>query len=301
MPETEEIPGWFNPADKALFEFFLDVADGSREGDLVELGTYLGKSAAFMGAYLRPDETFTVCDLFEEATDDANAAENAKSYASLNRQAFEQNYRAVRGDLPVIVEGPSALITKHVSPSSARFVHVDASHLYEHVMIDIDSAEEMLKPGGVVVFDDYRSPHTPGVAAAVWGAVAQGRITPVCLTRMKLYATVGDGGTYRARLLDWLPAQSALRWEVQRLAGTDIVRVSLASKPRSQAKPVRPKKSRPDVSKQLARINRRLIRIEDKVSAPPSSSPARRVLQRLRSVPRGRAAVREEHRVDEAG
>jgi hypothetical protein len=42
----------------------------------------------------------------------------------------------------------------------------------------------------VVVLDDYRSMHTPGVAAAAWAAVIEGRLFPVCLSEVKLYATV---------------------------------------------------------------------------------------------------------------
>jgi hypothetical protein len=37
-----------------------------------------------------------------------------------------------------------------------------------------------------VVIDDFRSPHTPGVAIAAWEAVRNG-LTPLLTTTMKLY------------------------------------------------------------------------------------------------------------------
>ena len=40
-----------------------------------------------------------------------------------------------------------------VAPQSVRFLHVDASHLYEHVANDVDAAQDMLQPDGLVVFD----------------------------------------------------------------------------------------------------------------------------------------------------
>ena len=39
------------------------------------------------------------------------------------------------------------------------------------------------------MLDDYRTMHTPGVAAATWAAVVEGRLFPVCLSEVKLYAT----------------------------------------------------------------------------------------------------------------
>lgn len=40
------------------------------------------------------------------------------------------------------------------------------------------------------MLDDYRTMHTPGVAAAAWAAVIEDRLFPVCLSEVKLYATV---------------------------------------------------------------------------------------------------------------
>jgi hypothetical protein len=45
---------------------------------------------------------------------------------------------------------------------------------------------------GIVVFDDWRSPDFPGVAAAVWEEIIQGSLTPLCLTSQKLYGTWHD-------------------------------------------------------------------------------------------------------------
>lgn len=51
----DEVKGWFWPADQILFDWFLSRqnADPSGGGDLLELGAYLGKSAIFLGGYLK--------------------------------------------------------------------------------------------------------------------------------------------------------------------------------------------------------------------------------------------------------
>jgi len=182
-----EVKGWFYAKDQAVMTWMLDRQERLEPpGHLLELGCYLGKSAILIGGHRRPGETFTVCDLFgSDPSDGANRTENAWSYATLTRQAFEGNYLAFHDELPAIVHAPTDQITRHLDPGSCRFVHIDASHLWEHVKGDIEAARLLLRPGGLVVCDDYRSEHTPGVAAAVWSAVANGGARPVRVTRHK--------------------------------------------------------------------------------------------------------------------
>src|SRR5262249_13616579 len=149
-------------------------------GDLLELGAYLGKSAILMGDHLRAGESFTVCDLFDaEPPDEANEVELRRSYATLTRAGFERNYLAFHEALPEIVQAPTAEILDHVTARSCRFVHVDASHLYDHVHGDIEAAGSLLRPEGTLVCDDYRAHHTPGVAAAVWHEIVAGGLRPI--------------------------------------------------------------------------------------------------------------------------
>ncbi|TDB88622.1 class I SAM-dependent methyltransferase [Actinomadura sp. KC216] len=223
----DDVKGWFPKIDQMLFTWFLERQERlGQTGDLVELGSYLGKSAILMGRHRRPEETFTVCDLFDsEAPDDSNQAEMNGSYASLTRTAFEANYRAFHDRLPEIIQAPTSVILDHVEPESCRFVHVDASHLYEHVRGDIQAARVMLPDTGVIVCDDYRSEHTPGVAAAVWEAVAVSGLRPVCVTTQKLYGTWGDADTLQDDLLEWLGGQDNVWHEIQRVAGRRLIRV----------------------------------------------------------------------------
>ena len=45
---------------------------------------------------------------------------------------------------------------------------------------------------GVVAFDDYRTAHAPGVAAASWGAVLNQGLRPFAVTARTMYGTWGD-------------------------------------------------------------------------------------------------------------
>ncbi|MGW6024833.1 class I SAM-dependent methyltransferase [Streptomyces sp. NPDC055099] len=237
--QLSDVKGWFHPVDQVLFDWILSrQRDHEQRGDLLELGAYLGKSAIFMGAYLRADETFTVCDLFDSpAPDEANSAEMGRSYATLTRRAFEANYGAFHDGLPRIVQEPSSGITAHVAADSCRFVHIDASHLYEHVHADIAAAEKVLGPDGIVVLDDFRAEHCPGVAAATWGAVASSGLKPLCITATKFYGTWGSYDAIHADLAAFLKGRDDMWHGAEEVAGFPMIRIS-GKKARSPEHPV---------------------------------------------------------------
>jgi hypothetical protein len=232
-----DVPGWFPVIDQQLFTWLLERQDrlGIR-GDLLELGVYLGKSAILTGRHLRPGEIFTVCDLFDsDAPDVANAQEMRKSYKSLTRVGFEKNYLAFHERLPEIIEAPTSMVLAHVRAGSCRFVHVDASHLYEHVTGDLMAARTVLAGDGIVVCDDYRSPHTPGVSAAVWEAVANSGLRPIVVTTQKLYGTWGDPEPVQRDMIAWLNGRDDSWHEVQQVAGAPLLRVKTDPSPPSKA------------------------------------------------------------------
>jgi hypothetical protein len=223
----DDVPGWFPVLDQTLFEWLLNRQESlGIRGDLLEVGVYMGKSAIFTGRHLRDGERYTVCDLFEgDAPDGANRAESAKSYSALTRRAFEENYLAFHDALPRVLQGPSSIVPDEVAPDSCRFVHVDASHLYEHVYDDIGAAHDALLPGGVVVLDDFRSEHTPGVSVAAWEAVLNRGLNPICLSTQKLYGTWEDPEPIQEELLAMVRGRTDCHLSIQQAAGHRIVRL----------------------------------------------------------------------------
>lgn len=230
-----DVPGWFGWVDKTMFDALLKAQVGGAPGDVVELGVYLGRSAVVLGNHVREGERLVAVDLFgtdpadyepARTAHEANRAENSKSYATLERGDFEANYLALHPELPVVVTGPSGSVVDHVAPRTARFVHVDAGHLYENVREDVENVKCLLGPGGIVVFDDFRSEHTPGVAAAVWGAVAAGGLRPFALSPTKFYGSYDDPGSYLDALQELVDSDLRYRSEVQQIMGHRVLRVN---------------------------------------------------------------------------
>jgi len=92
---------------------------------------------------------------------------------------------------------------------------------------DIANAHEALTPGGIVVFDDFRSAHAPGVGAAVWEAVRLHELVPFALTPAKMYATWGDAAWHRGVVEKLLSGRTQLRAERQEVMGHQVIRLSV--------------------------------------------------------------------------
>ncbi len=233
--ELDTIVGALYAPDRDLFRVLLS-STARTGGDLAELGVLEGQSAVLIGESQQVGETFTVIDLFDDVGVDANDPEN---YPGLTRSAFEANYLRYFATLPVVVQDFSDRIVDVAKHGSHRFVHIDASHQHHHVVGDIEAARILLQPDGIVVLDDIRQPHTPGVAAAAWGAVARDGLIPFAISPHKLYATWGRTDDHRSTVLAWLEGNADWTHETQSIDGRPLIRifpVSHAQRPRHPAK-----------------------------------------------------------------
>lgn len=184
-----KIPGWMHAIDLQLFDRILGhQSDAGIHGDVLEIGSYHGKSAIVLGYAIREDEALTVCDLFG-ADADGVSTEGMDAYEGLTVSAFEAQYGQFHQRRPLIVAGPSS--TLNLTDCEFRFAHIDGGHAYDVVRDDI----ALVHPhtlGGVIAIDDYRSAHTPGVSAAAWEAASQGLLFPFLLSEVKMYAATTE-------------------------------------------------------------------------------------------------------------
>jgi hypothetical protein len=185
-----DLSGWFTHLDYVTFQAILTHQSDGPLGDLVEVGPFQGRSAVCLGGWVREQERLRVVDLFGTAADDPeNVAEITwNTYEGLTRETFESNFRRFHATLPEIVEGDSASLLTRLNTGSVRFIHIDGSHVMERVRQDLVLALAALTDSGVIVVDDFRTEHAPGVAAAIWPFVSAKSLAPFALTEQKLYA-----------------------------------------------------------------------------------------------------------------
>jgi len=168
----DTVPGWFSRLDfRVLVE--LDRLQGRHGvgGDLFEIGAYFGKSAIFLGHLDRvPGERLTVCDVFEHADliDPESFPVYHHWYSELTERAFVQQYLRFHADLPEIIVGAWEAIPTERLGGTCPMVHVDGGDKYDVVRQDASTARLLLRPGGIVAFDDISTPHNPGSALAAW-------------------------------------------------------------------------------------------------------------------------------------
>ena len=227
---VKNIGGWFYEEDAFVLEAIHKIQMSHHiSGDILEIGAYQGKSAAFLGFLLQSAERLVVCDLFEEEGVDAeNQAERTAWYSSLNRQEFERHYLEVHAYLPTILACRSSVV-KHVGNlgPTFRLIHIDGSHLYHIVKQDLLTASELLKKGGIIAIDDYRTEHTPGVAAAAWEAALSGTLMPLCLTPHKMYATCNETDVaWLGKLKRWGQTQDEFQVAIEKVYDRPLLRLS---------------------------------------------------------------------------
>jgi len=230
LARLSTVPGWFHPADVRVFlELDRLQAESEFAGDLLEIGVYKGKSAILLGYFVRPGERLIVCDLFgTEPGTDREQRENDEWYAGLEQAHFEQNYRRFHPSLPTVLVCSSAALGSQGLGRTFRFIHVDGSHQYEVVKQDIATVKDLLRDGGIVSFDDYRTMHAPGVAAAVWQELGAGVLRPLCITPTKLYAIHGaERSGLRDRFTRWAKADAELSVEPEMIDGHEFLRIEL--------------------------------------------------------------------------
>jgi hypothetical protein len=226
IPVIPRIRGWFSSHDSLVFHWFLTSPNlDSRASGILEIGTFEGKSAAFLSNYVTPGERFVVCDIFSLKSDELNDLENSRSYPNFGLDNFMINMDRYARETPEVIVSDSARLQASELGINFRFIHLDGSHLFDHISKDLDLAIQMIdSENGVVAIDDFRAAHTPGVSAAIWKQIVNEKLTPVVLTGTKMYCMKNAKGFRKTEFIDFL-VQNETEFEIEHFMSIDVVRV----------------------------------------------------------------------------
>lgn len=172
----KKIQGWssFVPWYKEA----VQAAPPNKPSIFVELGTWKGKSAAYMAVEIansrKPIRFYTV-DTFQGSDEPAHHADPVIQQGRLEEVA-RKNLAPV-AKYVTVVKRDSAEFASEFGDESVDFVFIDAGHTYELVTADIDAWWPKLKPGGIMAGDDFT---WDGVHKAVYEAFSEldGRYAP---------------------------------------------------------------------------------------------------------------------------
>ena len=136
--ETSGHPFWLNA--------FKDVRGDIR--NVLEIGAFEGQTTVFL-AWLFPQAQITCIDPWQNYNEVSSGMNDVKAVFDENTKNLKNRVRSIRGnssrELPrLITEGDKFDI-----------IFIDGSHYYGDVMIDSQLSWRLLKPGGVLIWDDY--------------------------------------------------------------------------------------------------------------------------------------------------
>jgi len=137
---AQRIEGMFSTFSIAVMDMMLSFQESvAAKGNILEIGTFKGKSAALLGCHLGPNERLVLVDVRDHLDPAAIEPFKAKTDFILSDSS------ELRKTLPGYRDRHHAF----------RFIHIDASHGYEETFRELKMADELLAPLGIISLDDF--------------------------------------------------------------------------------------------------------------------------------------------------
>jgi predicted O-methyltransferase YrrM len=121
---------------------------------VLEIGSWEGLSSHFI--LLNMQNAHLMCvDVWQSEEEVQHS--NSASTAILNRveSAFDRNLLDFKARLTKYKGTSFTFFHHHLTPGAYDLVYVDGSHHFDDVFLDAVKCFEMLKVGGIIIFDDY--------------------------------------------------------------------------------------------------------------------------------------------------
>ncbi|HEX7549481.1 MAG TPA: class I SAM-dependent methyltransferase [Candidatus Methylomirabilis sp.] len=151
----------------------------------LEIGTFKGASTLVMAMNMPPEANICTLDLPPGASQ-LTYALDIGSIAGQPYVVGEHFQCTPFADRIQQLYGDSAVWDFTPLQGRVDLVFVDGNHAYENVLADSRNAFRCLRPGGVILWDDYHPTYGPGVMRAL-AEVSEGAIHCVQGTRFAVY------------------------------------------------------------------------------------------------------------------
>lgn len=151
------------------------VLDNNIEGDIVELGCYMGTSALFEARMIyerAPSKKLWLYDSFqglpEKLTQDLSPSGEQFKVGELrtNKEQLIRNFKQAGLNLPNIKKAWFSDLQSNDLPKHICFAFLDGDY-YQSIIDSFRLVWPKLLPGSVVIVDDYNNEALPGAAKAV--------------------------------------------------------------------------------------------------------------------------------------
>lgn len=140
---------------------------------IFEFGTCSGKTTYVLGMNAPADAQIITITLAPEQLPDyhkTQADDDAATAAAIKESRFREFYYSGTPVEKNVVQlfGDSKVLDETPYLASCDLIFIDGSHAYSYVVSDTEKALRMVKPGGMILWHDYKGPR---VAAGVFQAL----------------------------------------------------------------------------------------------------------------------------------
>lgn len=160
---SSNIRGMITP--RAGEELFALAYMQSIQGNVVEIGSFQGKSTYFLGTAVKLSSNgkMYAIDHFKGNVGKENSYKVDKHDLSDLELGFKQNIKKTFLDNTVnLINEPVKDAINKISDNSVRFLFIDGDHTAEGVELDLELFKNKLRSKAIIAFDDY-APTFPGV------------------------------------------------------------------------------------------------------------------------------------------
>lgn len=171
----QNVEGW--AAFGELYTVVVSKAPADRPSVFVEVGSWLGRSAALMAVEIINSGkaiTFHCVDPWLDGGPDLRDTKYFKELKAPPYELFLENTRTVRHVIKAH-RMSSLMAAESFQDQSIDFIMLDGDHNYEGIAADIEAWLPKMKPGGIMSGDDYLWPGVTKAADEVFG----NRLKPV--------------------------------------------------------------------------------------------------------------------------
>jgi hypothetical protein len=227
------VEGWISPRIIQILEFAERYhLEKQVTGDVGEIGVHHGKLFFLLATLAKGNEKCIAVDLFDHQ--ELNIDRSGKGSLT----AFKDNMAKGFPDLEPRVR-IVARDSLSVTPSTARdafettglrLLSVDGGHTIAHAVNDLDLAQELLAPCGIVMLDDFFGVGWPGVSEGYFKYMntLNRRLAPFLIFENKLFlTTVSEKEEILNALRPFIDAvvgdEIHRKWKYVQLSGTSVL------------------------------------------------------------------------------
>lgn len=151
----KNIQGWFDYSD--LYSVAVRIAPSDRESHFVEIGTWLGRSAAFMAVEIANSGKSIRFDCVDSWEGTGLPGEYDAQKDVVQKGLFEQfreNLKPAEA-FYTVERGMSHEVAQRYPDKSLDFVFLDAGHAYDAVSADLNAWLPKMKDGAIIAGHDF--------------------------------------------------------------------------------------------------------------------------------------------------